>query len=105
MKKILKVNNKIINDFFKDYECCIIETIYESVPLIKSRDNLDAPKGGYQKTSFIVKLKGYQPMYNKEIYRSAKKEDCINYINQFFSFLSDNTTEDQYLNLDELIKI
>jgi len=105
MKTItIKANNTIINDYFKDYKGCVIEMEKENIPLIRSKDNFEIPKGGGKKIFYYVRIKGYQSIFNVDLYKSEYMENCVKYVNQFFELLQ-NAKDFDFLNLDELIKI
>lgn len=105
MKKItIKANNTIINDYFQDYKSCVIEMEKEDIPLFRSKDNFEQPKGGGRKVFYHVRLKGYQSIFNIDIYKHENIEVCVKYVNQFFDLLKQASDKD-FLNLDELIKV
>jgi hypothetical protein len=79
MRLTFKVNNLIINDYFKDYKGSVIETEKEDIKETR-KDNFETPKSGARKKSVsVVKLKGYEQINNITIYKSDMIEDCVEF--------------------------
>lgn len=104
----LKANNQIINNYYADYKGCVIEQEQELIPLQRTADNFEPPKGGVRKIYYHVRFKGYQNIFSLDVYKSDNKENCIKYIEQFFDILEkipQDITNYIYINLDKAIKL